>query len=133
MSGPQRTLPLLAALKCNESGVQQALRTRKDTPPQKRLKAKKDATAIARQRRSQRLPAAREPDLQARFLELASGDRSRRGCGGCGGGGGCRGRCRGGVSLAERLFLRRFLRAFLFVGFDLRLDGSTGPLVVFLF
>lgn len=100
-------------------------------------KKKEDATAVARQRRSQRLPTAREPDLQARFLELASGDRSRRRRG-SGGGGRCRGGRGGGgggssVALAERLFLRHLLRAFPLVGFNLRFDGSTGLLFVFLF
>jgi len=119
----------------SRSAKEQRIRGHKPLEPKTKTKTK-DATAIARQRRSQRLTTAREPDLQARFLELTSWNRSRRGCSR----GGCRGHCRGGgggggssVALAERLFLGRLLRAFLPVGFDLRLDCSTSPLVVFLF
>src|SRR6266851_244664 len=124
MSGQRQTLPPLAALKPGDQETE-TLGTQE----------KRNAAGIARQRRRQRLPSAREPDLQARLLELASGDRSchrRRGRRWPGGGRGwCRGRrCDG--TLAERLFLRRFLRALLLVGLDLRLDRSEGLLVVFL-
>ena len=69
MSGQRQTLPPLAALKPGDQETETlGTRTRK----------KRNATGIARQRRRQRLPTAREPDLQACLLELASGDRSRR-------------------------------------------------------
>jgi len=67
MSGQRQTLPPLAALKPGDQETE-TLGTQK----------KRNATGIARQRRRQRLPSAREPDLQARLLELASGDGSRR-------------------------------------------------------
>jgi len=99
-------------------------------------KKKENATGVARQRRRQRLPTARQPDLQARFLKLPSGHRSQsrsrsrsqsRSRSPCYGSGGDRG------ALPERLLFRRFLRALTLVGFDLRFDRREGPLVVLLF
>lgn len=122
MSGQRQTLPPLAALKPGDQETE-TLVTQK----------KRNATGIARQRRRQRLPTAREPDLQARLLELASGDRSRCRRRWPGGGRGWRRGRRCGGTLTERLFLRRFLRALPLVGLDLRLDRREGLLVVFLF
>lgn len=70
MSGQRQTLPPLAALKPGRSGD--------GNPRNSNSKTERNATGIARQRRRQRLHTAREPDLQARLLELASGDRSCR-------------------------------------------------------
>jgi hypothetical protein len=125
MSGQRQTLPPLAALKPGRSGD--------GNPRNSNSKTERNATGIARQRRRQRLPTAREPDLQARLLELASGDRSRCRRRWPGGGRGWRRGRRCGGTLTERLFLRRFLRALPLVGLDLRLDRREGLLVVFLF
>ena len=125
MTGQRQTLPPPAALKPGDRPIRRSTSSSSD-------ERKEDATGIARQRRSQRLPTAREPDLQARLLELATRDRS---CCWGRGGGSFHSRRRGHRSgtLAERLFLRRFLRALAPIGLDLSLDSGAGLLLVLLF
>jgi hypothetical protein len=94
----------------------------------------KDATGIAWQGGGQRLPTAREPNLQTRFLEVTSGHRGGdRRSRDRSGGGSCSRHGSSSCTIAQRLFLRRLLRALPLVSFDLRLDRGEGLLVVLLF